>query len=85
LGEDSRTKSKNVWCAKDKAKVWNDWMIWGTLPPNANCDTSAIDTIVAFGQKNRITGTPLLLFADGTRVPGAVPMAQVEKILADLK
>jgi len=27
----------------------------------------------------------LLLFADGTRVPGAVPMAQVEKILADLK
>jgi thiol:disulfide interchange protein DsbC len=40
---------------------------------------------VAFGQKNRITGTPLLLFADGTRVPGAVPMAQVEKILADLK
>jgi len=85
LGEDSKTKSKNVWCAKDKAKVWNDWMIWGTLPPNANCDTSAIDTIVAFGQKNRITGTPLLLFADGTRVPGAVPMAQVEKILADLK
>ena len=85
LGEDSRTKSKNVWCAKDKAKVWNDWMIGGTTPPAANCDTSAIDTIVAFGQKNRITGTPLLLFADGTRVPGAVPMAQVEKILADLK
>jgi thiol:disulfide interchange protein DsbC len=85
LGEDSRTKSKNVWCAKDKAKVWNDWMIGGTTPPNASCDASAIDAIVAFGQKNRISGTPLLLFADGTRVPGAVPMAQVEKILADIK
>ena len=85
LGEDSKTKSKNIWCAKDKAKVWNDWMINGTLPPAANCDASAVDTIVAFGQKNRITGTPLLLFADGSRVPGAVPMAQVEKMLAEIK
>jgi len=85
LGEDSKNKSKHVWCAKDKAKVWNDWMINGTTPPAANCDASAIDTIVAFGQKHRITGTPMLLFADGTRVPGAVPMAQVEKLLADIK
>lgn len=85
LGEDSKTKSKNIWCAKEKAKVWNDWMINGTPPPTANCDTSAVDAIVAFAQKHRITGTPLLLFADGTRVPGAVPMAQVEKILADIK
>ncbi len=85
LGEDSRTKSKNVWCAKDKAKVWNDWMISGTTPPNANCDTSAMDTILAFGQKHRINGTPLLVFADGTRVPGAVPLAEVEKILARIK
>lgn len=85
LGEDSRTKSKNIWCAKDKAKVWNDWMIQGTTPPAANCDASALDTNVEFGKKNRITGTPMLLFADGTRVPGAVPMAQVEKMLAEVK
>lgn len=85
LGEDSKTKSRNIWCAKDKAKVWNDWMINGTTPPTANCDASAVDTVVEFGKKNRITGTPMLLFADGTRVPGAVPMAQVEKMLADLK
>jgi hypothetical protein len=25
------------------------------------------------------------LFADGSRVPGAVPMAQVEKMLAEIK
>jgi thiol:disulfide interchange protein DsbC len=85
LGEDSKTKSKNIWCAKDKAKVWNDWMINGTTPPAANCDASVVDTIVAFGQKMRITGTPMILFADGTRVPGAVPLAQVEKMLAEIK
>ncbi|PUE45491.1 disulfide isomerase [Limnohabitans sp. 2KL-1] len=85
LGEDSKTKAKNIWCAKDKAKTWNDWMINGTTPPTANCDASAIDTVVDFGKKQRITGTPMILFADGTRVPGAVPMAQVEKMLAEIK
>lgn len=84
LGQDSRTKSNNVWCAKDPAKVWNAWMIDGTTPPTVSCDVSAIDTVVAFGQKHRINGTPLLVFADGTRVPGAVPMAEVEKVFASI-
>ena len=85
LGEDSKNKSKNIWCAKDKAKVWNDWMINGTVPAAANCDTTAVDANVEFGKKQRITGTPTLLFADGSRVPGAVPIAQVEKMLAEIK
>ena len=85
LGEDSKTKSRNIWCAKDKAKTWNDWMLNGTTPVNANCDTAAVDANVEFGKKQRITGTPTLFFADGTRVPGAVPIAQVEKLLTDIK
>jgi thiol:disulfide interchange protein DsbC len=85
LGEDSKVKSKNIWCAKDKAKSWNDWMINNTTPVNASCDTAAVDANVEFGKKYRITGTPTLFFADGTRVPGAVPIAQVEKLLSDIK
>lgn len=85
LGEDSKVKSKNIWCAKDKAKVWNDWMINGVTPPAANCDTAGIDANVDFGKKNRITGTPTLFFADGTRVVGAVPLAQIESQLAQVK
>ena len=85
LGEDSRVKSRNIWCAKDKAKVWNDWMINGVTPTAANCDTAGIDTNVDFGKKNRITGTPTLFFADGTRVVGAVPLAQIESQLAQVK
>ncbi|MBS0344804.1 MAG: thioredoxin fold domain-containing protein, partial [Proteobacteria bacterium] len=37
---------------------------------------------VAFGRKYNITGTPTLIFADGSRTPGAIPAAQVEKQLA---
>ena len=85
LGEDSKAKSKNIWCAKDKARVWNDWMLNGTLPPTASCDTAGIEANVEFGKKNRITGTPTLFFADGTRVVGAVPLAQIESQLSQVK
>jgi len=85
LGEDSKAKSKNIWCAKDKAKVWNDWMLNGTTPPAASCDTAGIEANVEFGKKNRITGTPTLFFADGTRVVGAVPLAQIESQLSQVK
>jgi thiol:disulfide interchange protein DsbC len=85
LGEDSKTKSKIIWCAKDKAKVWNDWMVNGMPPAAANCDSAALEATIEFGKKQRITGTPTLFFADGTRVPGAVPLAQIEKLLADIK
>ena len=30
LGPDSDAKSRNIWCAKDKAKAWRDWMVDGT-------------------------------------------------------
>ena len=85
LGEDSKTKSKNIWCAKDKAKAWNDWMINGVTPASASCDTAAIEANIEFGKKSRITGTPTLFFADGTRVAGAVPLAQIESQLANVK
>lgn len=85
LGEDSKTKSKNIWCARDKAKAWNDWMINGVTPPAASCDTAAIEANVDFGKKNRITGTPTLFFADGSRVVGAVPLAQIENQLSTVK
>ena len=85
LSADSTEKSKNIWCAKDKAKVWHDLMVRDQPVPSASCDTSAIDRNVEFGKKYRITGTPTLIFADGARVPGAVSAQQVEKYLDNAK
>jgi thiol:disulfide interchange protein DsbC len=84
LGGDSPEKSRNIWCAKDVTKVWRDWMIEGKVPPRAadKCDTSALERNAALGRRHRVTGTPALVFEDGTRVPGALPAAQVEKRLA---
>ncbi len=82
LGADSADKSRNIWCARDKGKAWQDWMVRDQASPAASCDTGAIARNVEFGKRFRITGTPTLVFADGTRVPGAVGAAQVEKLLA---
>jgi thiol:disulfide interchange protein DsbC len=82
LGPDSVAKSRNIWCAKDRAKAWNDWMLRGVAPESAECDTSALTRNREFGQKYNITGTPTLIFGNGTRAPGAIPADQVEKQLA---
>ncbi|PKO61312.1 MAG: disulfide isomerase [Betaproteobacteria bacterium HGW-Betaproteobacteria-18] len=81
LGADSTDKSKNIWCAKDKAKAWLDWMVRDVPPAAASCDSAAIARNVELGRKFKITGTPTLVFADGSRVPGAIGADQVEKRL----
>ncbi len=85
LGADSTTKSQNIWCSKDKPKAWLDWMVRDASPAATTCDASALQRNVEFGRKFRITGTPTLIFADGSRVPGAIPAAQVEKFLSEAK
>jgi thiol:disulfide interchange protein DsbC len=84
LGADSATKSRDIWCSKDKGKAWSDWMEANVKPTAAaaGCDVAALQRNVEFGRKYNITGTPTLIFADGTRTPGAIPAEQVEKQLA---
>jgi len=86
LNADSNDKSKNIWCAQDKASAWLDWMVRDQLPKAGSCDTTAIERNLEFGRKYKISGTPTLIFADGTRVPGAIDAAQIEKhLLTDAK
>ena len=86
LSQDSLDKSKKIWCSTDKVKTWNDWMINNKAPAGkGDCDASAIAKVVDLGQKLAISGTPTLFFTDGTRVPGAVPLAQIEKKLEQLE
>lgn len=86
LGADSVKKAQAIWCAKDKAKTYTQWMLNGSpLPGSAGCDTSAVERNVALGQKLRINGTPTLFFVDGTRVPGAIDGERLEALLKSAK
>jgi thiol:disulfide interchange protein DsbC len=84
LGPDSVAKARNIWCAKDKGRAWNDWMQRGVTPEPGDCDTAALTRNREFGARHNITGTPTVIFSDGTRAPGAIPAADVEKQLAAL-
>jgi thiol:disulfide interchange protein DsbC len=83
LGGDSPEKAKNIWCAKDNAVVWRNWMIHGAAAPRSmgECDVSALQRNVAMGKKFRVTGTPSIVFENGKRVPGALAPDEVEKQL----
>lgn len=85
LGASSVEKSKNIWCAKDQKKAWFDWMVRDLDVAPATCDTAALTRNVEMGRKYKITGTPTLIFQDGTRVPGAITQQQVEKFLTAAK
>ena len=71
---------RNVHCAKDPVKAWDDLMLKGTKPANVTCNTPT-DKVVATGKKLRVNGTPNLIFFDGTQVPGYLPAEQLEKHL----
>ena len=91
LGPDSGKKSEAIWCAKDRAQAWQDWMLRDQAIPGTaaavapGCDTSALKRNVDLGRSLKITGTPTLFFVNGTRIPGAIDAKQIEKYLADAK
>ena len=85
LSQDSADKSRNIWCDKNPSKSFTDWMVNDVPPEAGKCDTSAIVRNVEFGRKANITGTPTMFFADGTRVPGAIPVDRIEKLLQQAK
>lgn len=71
---------RNVRCAKDPARTWDDLMLKGIAPANLSCKTPT-DKVVAFGHERQVNGTPNLIFADGTQVPGYLPADELEKHL----
>jgi len=85
LSADSALKSKQIWCAADQQKVWNDWML-GNITPSGKSDcANPIDKNMAIAKTYAINGTPTIFFTDGSRFPGAVQLSDIEKKLASLK
>ncbi|WP_371743154.1 DsbC family protein [Pollutimonas harenae] len=84
LSPDSTVKARNIWCAKDQAATWRAWMLDGQVPPEAVCDTP-VDTVLALGRQLMVQGTPAIIFADGSRVNGALPLDALNQKLETVK
>jgi len=81
LHPDSARKSAQIWCAPDRNKAWDEWFDSGKLPSNKGDCATPIAQTAALGQKYHVNATPTLVFADGSVIPGALPLAQLEEEL----
>ncbi|WP_459616611.1 DsbC family protein [Bordetella sp. 2513F-2] len=77
LSPDSTVKTRNVWCAADPGRAWDDWMLRGRAPAAADCSVP-VDKLLALGQRLMVRGTPTLFFADGSRISGALPLEMLQ-------
>lgn len=71
---------RNVYCAKDPVKAWDELMLNKNAPASASCKMSS-DQVAALARKLRVNGTPNLIFGNGVQVPGFLPADELEKRL----
>lgn len=82
LSPDSHVRSRNIWCASDRAAAWRDWMLEGKQPATAECDTP-IEANLELGRGLMVTGTPAIFFTNGSRINGALPAEALEQRLSE--
>ncbi len=75
---DAPRKSKLVWCSADRPKAWSDLMTKGKLPEGKGDCANPIDANLKLGESLGIQGTPAIILADGKRLPGYMPAAQLD-------
>lgn len=71
----------SIWCSTDRLKAWDDFMLRDIAPTGKSCETP-LETLVQAGKKNGINGTPTLIFADGSIIPGMITADAIEKKLS---
>jgi thiol:disulfide interchange protein DsbC len=75
-------KAHAIWCASDRSAAWNTWMHEKKLPPATSCSGDPIDSLQKLGETLHINSTPTLFFANGRRVAGAIPVKDIQEMLA---
>ena len=82
LHTDALRKSQLIWCAKDRARAWEDMLLRQKEPKGSNtkCETP-IEDIAEIAAKNWIFGTPGIIFSNGKLLFGNQPTEKIAKML----
>ncbi|HEX7156654.1 MAG TPA: DsbC family protein [Burkholderiaceae bacterium] len=84
LSDDSYQKSEAIWCASDRSAAWTQLMVNGKTPAAAAADCKhPLEELLELGHKLHVTGTPTIVFTDGNRAPGMVPLDRLEEMMAE--
>lgn len=82
LHPDAANKSKLIWCANNRVKAWEDWILRDQLPSAAGACEVPLEKVGQLARKIGVTSTPTLIFADGKRMLGAQPYKEIERMLS---
>jgi len=85
LHPDAANKSKLIWCAKDRVKAWEDWILRDQLASSAGSCDVPLEKVGELARKIGVTSTPTLIFSDGKRMLGAQPYKEIERMLSAAK
>ena len=82
LSPDSTEKSKAIWCAKDRAKAWDQVMTKGAVSEASKPCDAPLAKNTEMSQRLGIRGTPAIYLANGQQLGGYVPAQQIEQAFA---
>jgi len=83
LGTETHQKMISTWCAENSDVMYAS-VVRGAAIPELNCE-NPIAEHYALGREVGVTGTPTLVFSDGTALPGYVPAATLASYLFDIE
>lgn len=84
LHPDAKRKSIGVWCAKDRAKAWDDLML-RNIVSDAKCADTPVDRNMQLALSLGVNGTPTMVFPNGQVLPGSPRPEQLENLLGESK
>lgn len=81
LHPDAVRKSRLIWCASDRAKAWQNWVLNNQLPKSsADCETP-IEKIAELGKSLGVNSTPTIFLSNGRRIQGAYPANELDRLM----
>ena len=86
LGQDSVDKARTIWCSKNNAQVWRNWMLQNVMPPRpmGKCDVAVLERNLDLAARHHLNYTPAIIFDDGSRFAGNADLEHLTKRLDEV-
>jgi thiol:disulfide interchange protein DsbC len=79
LSDDSVQKARAVWCAKDRARAWDELLSKDVQPAEASPCAHPLERIAVLARRLQVTSTPSIFLGDGTSLGGYRSASDLEK------
>ncbi len=81
----SLAPSKQIFCESNPVMAWDNLINKGIQPKSAKSCANPIDRNLKLAKSLKLSGTPGIVFANGSILTGAYPAAELESMLKEIK